>query len=94
MINVRGHSWVLEVGREKGYLLHDSNPLGRVWESSIVGGCKMVECPICGGSVKLGEDTVQGELVACAECGTELEVTGVDPFTVAEAPKEEEDWGE
>ncbi|MEK6613576.1 MAG: lysine biosynthesis protein LysW [Candidatus Binatota bacterium] len=54
----------------------------------------MVECPVCGGSVKLGEDTVQGELVACAECGTELEVTGVDPFTVAEAPKEEEDWGE
>jgi len=28
---------MLEVGREKGYLLHDSNPLGRVLESSIGG---------------------------------------------------------
>jgi alpha-aminoadipate carrier protein LysW len=44
--------------------------------------------------VELGEDTVQGELVACPECGAELEVTGVVPFTVSEAPKEEEDWGE
>ena len=54
----------------------------------------MVECPICGAEVKLGQDTVQGELIACAECGTELEVTGIAPFTVAEAPQEEEDWGE
>ena len=54
----------------------------------------MVECPVCAGEVKLGKDTVEGELIACAECGMELEVTGIDPFTVAEAPQEEEDWGE
>jgi alpha-aminoadipate carrier protein LysW len=55
---------------------------------------QMAECPICGGTVNLGEDTVQGELIACTDCGSELEVTGVNPFTLAEAPKEEEDWGE
>lgn len=54
----------------------------------------MVECPMCGAEVKPGSDTVEGELVSCPDCGTELEVTGVNPFTVAEAPKEEEDWGE
>ncbi len=54
----------------------------------------MAECPICGGTINLGDDTVQGELIACADCGSELEVTGVNPFTLAEAPKEEEDWGE
>ncbi|MBI4524560.1 MAG: lysine biosynthesis protein LysW [Deltaproteobacteria bacterium] len=54
----------------------------------------MLECPICSAEVNLGPDTVQGELITCSDCGTELEVTGVNPFTVAEAPKEEEDWGE
>lgn len=53
-----------------------------------------VECPICDGEVELGEDTIQGELVECNDCGTELEVTSVDPYTVAEAPQEEEDWGQ
>jgi alpha-aminoadipate/glutamate carrier protein LysW len=54
----------------------------------------MPECPICGGTVNLGADTVQGELIACGDCGSELEVTGVDPFTLTGAPNEEEDWGE
>lgn len=54
----------------------------------------MVECPVCGGDLKLNENTVKAELLGCPECGTELEVTGVNPFTLAKAPKEEEDWGE
>ena len=54
----------------------------------------MVECPICSAEIKPGNDTVEGELIACPDCGTELEVTGIDPFAVAEAPQEEEDWGE
>jgi alpha-aminoadipate carrier protein LysW len=54
----------------------------------------MVECPICDGRVDLPDDTVQGEIIECLECGSELEVTGVDPFTVGEAPQEQEDWGE
>lgn len=54
----------------------------------------MVTCPVCDGQVELPDDTVQGELIECAECGSELEVTGVDPYTVDEAPSEQEDWGE
>ncbi|MFQ5865123.1 MAG: lysine biosynthesis protein LysW [bacterium] len=54
----------------------------------------MAECPICSANVELDEDTVMGELLECLDCGTELEVTGVNPFAVSEAPQEEEDWGE
>lgn len=54
----------------------------------------MVECPVCGADLKLNENTVKGELMQCAECGIELEVKEINPLTIAEAPKEEEDWGE
>lgn len=54
----------------------------------------MAECPVCGAEVELAEGTVQGELIECSDCGTELEVVSVDPFKVEEAPQEEEDWGE
>ena len=53
-----------------------------------------VSCPVCEGSVTLNDDLVEGELVECAECGTELEVKSVNPVTVEEAPAEQEDWGE
>lgn len=54
----------------------------------------MSECPVCGASVARHLDTVIGELKNCVDCGSELEVTALDPFTLAEAPQEEEDWGE
>ena len=54
----------------------------------------MSECPVCGAQVALHQDTVLGELRSCTDCGSELEVTGLEPFTLAEAPQEEEDWGE
>ncbi len=54
----------------------------------------MVECPVCGAEFELEDDAVEGELITCVECGTELEVTSLDPPTVEEAPSEEEDWGE
>ena len=53
-----------------------------------------LECPVCGGEVLLGEDTLQGELIECVDCGTELEVKSINPFEIEEAPQEEEDWGE
>jgi alpha-aminoadipate/glutamate carrier protein LysW len=52
------------------------------------------ECPVCGADVVLGDDTVEGELIQCADCGTELEVLGVSPLKLGEAPETEEDWGE
>jgi len=51
-------------------------------------------CPICDAEIKAPGDVVEGELLSCPDCGTELEVISIDPFTVAEAPQEEEDWGE
>lgn len=55
---------------------------------------KFAECPVCGADVEITDDAVQGELITCPECGAELEVISVDPPEVAEAPQEEEDWGE
>ena len=54
----------------------------------------MVECPVCGAELELEDDAVEGELITCADCGIELEVKSLDPPGVAEAPQEEEDWGE
>ena len=54
----------------------------------------MTECPICGADIEKADDTVVGELLECQDCGTELEVTSLDPFSVEEAPQEEEDLGE
>ena len=54
----------------------------------------MAECPFCGAELALEDDAVEGELITCADCGTELEVTSLDPPAVEEAPSEEEDWGE
>ena len=54
----------------------------------------MNECPVCGAEVSLSADVVKGELVECGDCGTELEVTSVDPVTLQEAPEAEEDWGQ
>ena len=53
----------------------------------------MTQCPECDAGVQL-KDMIEGEIFTCPECGTELEVTATQPFTVAQAPKEEEDWGE
>jgi alpha-aminoadipate carrier protein LysW len=55
---------------------------------------KVTECPICSAEITLFDDTVEGELLVCPECGGELEVLSVDPPELAEAPQEEEDWGE
>lgn len=54
----------------------------------------MNECIECGGGLEMPEDPMAGEIVACAACGCELEITAVEPLTIALAPEIEEDWGE
>jgi|TARA_B100001079_G_scaffold253354_1_gene247259 alpha-aminoadipate carrier protein LysW len=54
----------------------------------------MSECPVCAAQIALAGDTVVGELLECPDCGTELEVTALNPPVLAEAPETEEDWGE
>ena len=53
-----------------------------------------VSCVECDAAVQLEDNLEVGEIVTCGECSAELEVTGVEPATVAMAPEVEEDWGE
>lgn len=50
-------------------------------------------CPECDAEISMNKP-MKGEIVVCPDCGTELEVVGVDPLQLAVAPEEEEDWGE
>ncbi len=51
------------------------------------------ECPECFAEIELKE-VMQNEITQCSECGADLEVTNIEPLTLALAPEEEEDWGE
>ncbi len=51
-------------------------------------------CPECDAAIALATDTVEGEILVCPDCAAELEVTSVNPLTLALAPEVGEDWGE
>lgn len=54
----------------------------------------VAECIECGAAVEVQADVMQGEILACPECGIELEVVNTTPLTLDRAPMEMEDWGE
>jgi len=54
----------------------------------------MSQCPVCEADVVISDDPIEGELLECEECGTELEILALDPVMLGEAPEMEEDWGE
>jgi alpha-aminoadipate carrier protein LysW len=39
-------------------------------------------CPECSEDVYVDADSEQGDIVTCEECGSELEVVGLDPLEV------------
>lgn len=39
-------------------------------------------CPECSEEVYVDADSEQGDVIACDECGTELEIVGLDPIEV------------
>lgn len=51
-------------------------------------------CPECDADVPVPADAMQNELLACPDCGAELEIVSLNPLTVDLAPEVEEDWGE
>lgn len=53
-----------------------------------------VECVVCEGQVTLPGEAMEGEILVCPDCGSELELVSLDPLTVEEAPEVQEDWGE
>ena len=52
-------------------------------------------CPECDADVQVDEDMDKGDVVECEDCGTMLEVVGLDPIELDVAVEEEEDdWEE
>ncbi len=39
-----------------------------------------VNCPECSEDVFVDAESEQGDLVSCDECGTDLEIVGLDPI--------------
>ena len=54
----------------------------------------MMECLECAAPITAPEDAMKGEILACTECGIEMEITALTPITLGMAPEIEEDWGE
>ena len=51
-------------------------------------------CPECDAEVAIPADAMENELIACPDCGAELEIISLDPVELEMAPEVEEDWGE
>jgi lysine biosynthesis protein LysW len=51
-------------------------------------------CPECDANLSIPPGAMQNELIACPDCGAELEIISLDPFILDLAPAVEEDWGE
>ena len=51
-------------------------------------------CPECDADIVLPADAMENELIACLDCGAELEIISLDPLELDLAPEVEEDWGE
>jgi alpha-aminoadipate carrier protein LysW len=55
----------------------------------------MVLCPECENNLDLDEDEVEeGDVISCAECGTDFEVVGADPLELAPISEDGEDEDE
>ncbi|MDF1808545.1 MAG: lysine biosynthesis protein LysW [Phycisphaerales bacterium] len=51
-------------------------------------------CPECAGEVQFDRPPLNGEVVRCSQCVSELEVISREPILLELAPEVEEDWGE
>jgi alpha-aminoadipate carrier protein LysW len=52
-----------------------------------------ITCPKCAAPIPLANETVQGEIVECPNCGMETEVIWLEPLRL-ELAMEEEEWRE
>lgn len=51
-------------------------------------------CPTCDAAQDIPADVMLNELIACGDCGNELEIVSLQPLALELAPPCEEDWGE
>ncbi len=70
------------------------NPINLTQQHLIIEETKLTTCPECDANLTVPADVMQGEIIACTDCGAELEVVTLNPVTLATAPEVQEDWGE
>ena len=51
-------------------------------------------CPECEADVHVDTDADKGDIVSCEECGTDLEIVGLDPVELDIVEDDEEDLDE
>ncbi|HLL73660.1 MAG TPA: hypothetical protein VK421_00065 [Pyrinomonadaceae bacterium] len=51
-------------------------------------------CPECEADVYVETDADKGDVVACDECGTDLEIVGLDPIELDIVEDDDEDLGD
>jgi alpha-aminoadipate/glutamate carrier protein LysW len=51
-------------------------------------------CPECDADVHVDTDADKGDIVSCEECGTDLEVVGLDPVELDVVEEDEPDEDE
>ena len=55
----------------------------------------MAKCDECDAEISILEDSLEGEIVTCAECGASFELAkGADSFNLKPAQTVGEDWGQ
>ena len=53
-----------------------------------------VECIVCDARIDFDYEIELNELLECIDCGTELEIIGLNPLEVTEVDADTEDWGQ
>jgi alpha-aminoadipate carrier protein LysW len=55
-----------------------------------------LKCPECEGNIPIFDDTIEGEILTCPDCGMSFEVSKKKDgsFELISAQVEGEDWGE
>ena len=48
-------------------------------------------CPECSEDVYVDADSEQGDVISCDECGTDLEIVGLDPVELDVYDEDEDD---
>ena len=55
----------------------------------------MVKCKECDADMRIPEDSIEGEIVSCPDCGSSYELVKTnDGFTIKPAQVVGEDWGQ
>ena len=49
-------------------------------------------CPECSEDVFVDADSEQGDIVSCDECGTDLEIVGLDPIELDVHNEDDDDF--